>query len=60
MISNGRGHPPAYVLRPVRSMADIERNREQGLVSALLTVEDGVELDGRLERNQGQILGDMG
>ena len=38
------------VLRPVRRMADIERSREQGLVSALLTVEDGVALDGKLER----------
>ena len=37
-------------LRPVRAMADIEQNRKRGLVSAMLTVEDGVGLDGKIER----------
>jgi Zn-dependent dipeptidase, microsomal dipeptidase homolog len=39
-------------LRPVRCMADIEENRERGLVSAMLTLEDGACLDGRIERLQ--------
>ena len=40
------------VLCPVRAMADIEQNRKRGLVSAMLTVEDGVGLDGKIERLQ--------
>jgi len=37
-------------LAPARSMADIERNRAAGRVSALLTVEDGACVEGRMER----------
>lgn len=37
-------------LAPARSMADIERNREKGLVSAMLTVEDAACLDGDIGR----------
>ena len=40
------------ILRPVRCLADIEENRERGLVSAMLTVEDAACLDGRMERLQ--------
>ena len=39
-------------LAPARSMADIERNRAAGIVSALLTVEDGACVEGKLERLQ--------
>ncbi len=39
-------------LRPVRTMGDFEENQKRGRVSAMLTVEDGVGLDGRLERLQ--------
>ena len=39
-------------LAPVRSTADIERNRREGRVSALLTVEDGACIEGRMERLQ--------
>ncbi len=37
-------------LRPVRSVTEYEENRRAGRVSALLTVEDGVCLEGRMER----------
>ena len=37
-------------LAPVKSFADIEKNRAKGLVSAMLTVEDGACLDGDLSR----------
>ena len=37
-------------LAPVKSMADLERNRAAGKVSALLTVEDGVGVEGKLSR----------
>ena len=37
-------------LAPVRCFADIEKNRAKGLVSAMLTVEDGACLDGELSR----------
>ena len=37
-------------LRPVRSVADFEENRRAGRVSALLTLEDAVCLEGRMER----------
>lgn len=39
-----------HVIRPVRCLADIEQNRKDGKLSAMLTIEDGVALDGRLER----------
>lgn len=39
-------------LAPVRSMADLERNRAAGKVSALLTVEDGVGVEGKPGRLQ--------
>ena len=38
------------LIAPVRSFADIEKNRAAGKMSAMLTVEDGVPLEGRLER----------
>jgi len=37
-------------LAPVRSAADIEENRDHGLVSAMLTVEDGACIEGDLNR----------
>jgi membrane dipeptidase len=40
----------ADVLRPALSPADIRKNREAGYISSILTVEDGVEIDGRMER----------
>lgn len=40
----------ADVLRPVRSAADIEENRREGLISAMLTVEDGVAVEGSFDR----------
>lgn len=39
-------------IRPVYSAADIERNRQAGLLSSFLTIEDGVFLDGKVERVQ--------
>ena len=36
-------------LAPAYTVADIERNERAGKVSAILTVEDGVTLDGRIE-----------
>ncbi len=36
-------------LAPAYSVADIERNEKDGKISAILTVEDGVTLDGKLE-----------
>ena len=39
-------------IRPARSMADIRRNREAGVISALLTVEDGACVEGKPERLQ--------
>lgn len=38
------------VIAPVRRYADIEKNAREGKISALLTVEDAVFLDGRQER----------
>lgn len=35
---------------PARSPKEIEENRASGRMSAILTIEDGVELDGHLER----------
>lgn len=39
-------------IRPVFSARDIEKNREAGLLSSFLTIEDGVFLDGKIERVQ--------
>ena len=38
------------VLAPARSYADVVKNRAEGKISALLTVEDAVPLAGRIER----------
>ena len=38
------------LIRPAYSVSDIERNRAEGRISAVLTVEDTVLLEGRLER----------
>ena len=38
------------LIAPVLCYADIEKNRAAGKMSAMLTVEDGVPLEGRLER----------
>lgn len=40
------------MIRPVFSASDIEKNREEGILSSFLTVEDGVFLDGKIERVQ--------
>lgn len=40
------------IIRPVRSLADIENNKQDGKLSAMLTIEDGVAVDGKLERLQ--------
>lgn len=40
------------LIRPVFSAEDILKNREEGLLSSLLTVEDGVFLDGKIQRLQ--------
>lgn len=42
----------ADVIRPVRCMADVEQNLRDGRLSALLTIEDGVAVDGKIERVQ--------
>ncbi len=39
-----------HCIRPMRSIADLEKNRAEGHISAMLTVEDGACLDGRIER----------
>ena len=39
----------ADALAPAYTVADIEKNERAGKVSAILTVEDGVTLDGRIE-----------
>ena len=39
-------------IRPVTTVEDVMKNREQGLLSAFLTVEDGVFIDGKIERVQ--------
>ncbi len=39
-------------LAPARTMSQIRENREAGVVSALLTVEDGACIDGKIERLQ--------
>lgn len=38
------------LIKPVFSARDIEKNRDDGILSAFLTVEDGVFIDGKLER----------
>lgn len=40
------------IIRPCLSYSDIEKNKESGIISSLLTVEDGVFLDGKIERIQ--------
>lgn len=40
-------------IRQARSLADIEDNRRAGRLSAVLTIEDAVSLDGKLERLDG-------
>ena len=42
----------ADVIRQVRCVADIEKNVKEGKMSALLTIENGVALDGKIERVQ--------
>lgn len=37
-------------IRPAYSVADIRKNSAEGLLSAVLTIEDGVFLDGKIER----------
>ena len=39
-------------IRPVYSVEDVKKNQEAGLLSSLLTVEDGVVLDGKIQRLQ--------
>ncbi len=39
-------------IRPAYSAADIKKNSAEGLLSAVLTIEDGVFLDGKIERVQ--------
>ncbi len=38
------------VMRPAYSPADIEENCKNGFISAILTIEDAVEIDGKIER----------
>lgn len=38
------------IIRPAFSAREIRRNRDAGLLSAVLTVEDGVFIDGKMER----------
>ena len=40
------------LIRPVRCAADIKENMDAGRISAMLTLEDGVCIDGRMERVQ--------
>ena len=40
------------VIRPVRCVADIEKNVAEGKLSAMLTIEDGAPVDGKIERLQ--------
>lgn len=37
-------------IRQARTVADVEKNKEEGLLSAILTVEDCIFVDGRMER----------
>ena len=38
------------LIRPVCRYADIERNMADGVMSSMMTVEDGIALDGKIER----------
>lgn len=40
------------IIRQVRNVADIEENMKAGKLSAMLTIEDGVPVDGKIERIQ--------
>lgn len=40
----------ASVLRPALSAADLLKNRDEGFISSILTVEDAVALEGKIER----------
>ena len=40
------------IIRPAYSAADIIKNKEEGFMSAFLTIEDGVFVDGKIERIQ--------
>ena len=40
----------ADIIRPARSIADVEKNAAEGKMSGLLTIEDGVAIDGKIER----------
>ena len=40
----------ADVMRPALSCSDIERNKAEGFISSILTIEDAVEIDGKMER----------
>lgn len=40
----------ADIARPVYKYADIEKNISEGIISGMLTVEDGIPLHGKLER----------
>ena len=42
----------ADIIRPVRCVADIEKNVKDGKLSGLLTIEDAVALEGKIERVQ--------
>ena len=40
------------LIRPVYSVEEVLKNKEEGILSSLLTVEDGVFVDGKIERIQ--------
>ena len=40
----------ADIIRPALCPADIRKNRDEGYISSILTVEDGAEINGRMER----------
>ena len=40
------------IIRPVYTVEDIMKNKEEGILSSFLTVEDGVFVDGKIERIQ--------
>ena len=42
----------SHIIRPVYQVSDMEENRRKGLLSSLLTVEDGVFVDGDIRRLQ--------
>ena len=49
-IYRGEMERCAGSVRPAFTAEDVLRNDREGFISSILTVEDGVELDGRLER----------